>query len=291
VSNRSTNRNSDTKSQFSSDSQPSNTEKRRKPKRQRSIEDSREIQRELYAAMRRLGNNHGKVTVVALCRAPWKLPSDTLRRFNKRMHFGLPSRAGRVELLKRWFGSETGQALSRSSMNDLVEWTDGFSARDMWLCTLNAVKEPFRRVQCATSFMTERRAENEHKDDYDNEDIVATSRRKLVAVRHSQSTSRVECIQEREGNECVVCKNRIAESSNALHEYKYNENTNNGKKRGKKTKTTKKKMLDVTLRELSCMDVVVECVTQSDVLNTFHDARSTANTENVEKCALWKPGK
>ena len=60
---------------------------------------------EVRVGMRRLGNNYGRVIVVALARAPWKLNPDTLRRFNRRVHFGLPDRTGRLGLLKLWFGS------------------------------------------------------------------------------------------------------------------------------------------------------------------------------------------
>jgi vacuolar protein-sorting-associated protein 4 len=91
------------------------------------------------------------VLLLAATNIPWNLDTAILRRFQRKVHIGLPDPASRAELFKLAIKS-TETELDREDYHRLADMSDNFSGSDISIAVQKALMRPIRLVMEATHF-------------------------------------------------------------------------------------------------------------------------------------------
>ena len=98
-----------------------------------------------------VGKDSTGVLVLAATNIPWALDTAILRRFQVKVHIGLPDTAARVELFKLSI-RQTGENLSSEDYQALARESEEFSGSDIANAVEQANLKPIRLVMHATHF-------------------------------------------------------------------------------------------------------------------------------------------
>jgi len=116
-------------------------------------ESSRRIKTELLVQMDGLGNSLDGMLVLCATNLPWSIDSAVRRRCQRRIYIPLPDVHARRALLEIQLGKlQPPPELSLNEYQELVRVTDGFSGSDMAVFIRDAIMEPVRCCQTASTF-------------------------------------------------------------------------------------------------------------------------------------------
>jgi SpoVK/Ycf46/Vps4 family AAA+-type ATPase len=91
------------------------------------------------------GNADSKVLVLGATNKPQELDQAALRRFAKRIYIPLPSAEARLGLLKHLLKGQAA-SISDKEANEIIQWTEGYSASDMKELAKDAALGPLREL-------------------------------------------------------------------------------------------------------------------------------------------------
>ncbi|KAK1174590.1 katanin p60 ATPase-containing subunit A-like 2 isoform X1 [Acipenser oxyrinchus oxyrinchus] len=113
-------------------------------------EGSRRMKTELLVQMDGLARSDDLVFVLAASNLPWELDHAMLRRLEKRILVGLPTREARQAMIKHWLPplSNTGgvELWTDLDYSLLGQQTDGYSGSDIKLVCKEAAMRPVRKI-------------------------------------------------------------------------------------------------------------------------------------------------
>ncbi|KAJ8754544.1 hypothetical protein K2173_005705 [Erythroxylum novogranatense] len=115
-------------------------------------EASRRIKTELLVQMQGVGNDDGKVLILAATNTPYALDQAIRRRFDKRIYIPLPDLKARQYMFKVHLG-DTPHSLTESDFEQLAYKTEGFSGSDISVCVKDVLFQPVRETQDAKYFV------------------------------------------------------------------------------------------------------------------------------------------
>ncbi|KAI9147552.1 vacuolar protein sorting-associated protein VPS4 [Paramyrothecium foliicola] len=121
------------------------------PRGEGESEASRRIKTEILVQMDGVGNDSKGVLVLGATNLPWQLDSAIRRRFQRRVHIGLPDAAGRAKMFKLAIG-DTETALQPGDFSVLAAKSEGFSGSDIAIVAQDALMKPIRKISTATHF-------------------------------------------------------------------------------------------------------------------------------------------
>lgn len=121
------------------------------PRGEGESEASRRIKTEILVQMDGVGNDSKGILVLGATNIPWQLDAAIRRRFQRRVHIGLPDTNGRARMFKLAIG-DTDTALQSSDYNALASKSDGFSGSDIANVVQHALMRPVRKILQATHF-------------------------------------------------------------------------------------------------------------------------------------------
>lgn len=121
------------------------------PRGEGESEASRRIKTEILVQMDGVGNDSKGILVLGATNIPWQLDAAIRRRFQRRVHIGLPDPNGRARMFKLAIG-DTNTALQASDFSVLAQRSDGFSGSDIANVVQSALMRPVRKVLQATHF-------------------------------------------------------------------------------------------------------------------------------------------
>ena len=121
------------------------------PRGEGESEASRRIKTEILVQMDGVGNDSKGVLVLGATNLPWQLDSAIRRRFQRRVHIGLPDAAGRAKMFKLAIG-DTETTLQPGDYNLLAAKSEGFSGSDIAIVAQDALMKPLRKISTATHF-------------------------------------------------------------------------------------------------------------------------------------------
>jgi vacuolar protein-sorting-associated protein 4 len=121
------------------------------PRGEGESEASRRIKTEILVQMDGVGNDSKGVLVLGATNLPWQLDSAIRRRFQRRVHIGLPDTAGRAKMFKLAIG-DTETTLQPGDYNQLAATSEGFSGSDIAIVAQDALMKPLRKISTATHF-------------------------------------------------------------------------------------------------------------------------------------------
>ncbi|ODA83480.1 hypothetical protein RJ55_01994 [Drechmeria coniospora] len=121
------------------------------PRGEGESEASRRIKTEILVQMDGVGNDSKGILVLGATNIPWQLDAAIRRRFQRRVHIGLPDINGRARMFKLAIG-DTDTALQSSDYNVLAAKSDGFSGSDITNVVQQALMRPVRKILQATHF-------------------------------------------------------------------------------------------------------------------------------------------
>lgn len=121
------------------------------PRGEGESEASRRIKTEILVQMDGVGNDSKGILVLGATNIPWQLDAAIRRRFQRRVHIGLPDTNGRARMFKLAIG-DTDTALQSSDYNILATKSDGFSGSDISNVVQQALMRPVRTILQATHF-------------------------------------------------------------------------------------------------------------------------------------------
>lgn len=98
-----------------------------------------------------VGKDSTGILVLAATNIPWALDTAILRRFNIKVHIGLPDASARAELFKLAIG-EAADKLTKEDFRELAQASDGFSGSDIANVVDSAVNKPIQLSMHATHF-------------------------------------------------------------------------------------------------------------------------------------------
>jgi len=116
-------------------------------------EASRRIKTEILVQMQGVGNEGGRVLVLAATNTPYQLDQAVRRRFDKRIYIPLPEEHARSHMFKVHVG-DTPHELTQEDFDSLGAHSEGFSGSDIDHVVKDVLYEPVRKTQEATHFMT-----------------------------------------------------------------------------------------------------------------------------------------
>ena len=119
-------------------------------------EASRRIKTEILVQMDGVGSDNKDILVLGATNIPWSFDHALLRRFQRRVHIGLPSPAARTTMFKLAIG-DTPTTLTSADFRDLAAATEAYSGSDINHLVQDALMQPVRIVQGATHFKKVRR--------------------------------------------------------------------------------------------------------------------------------------
>jgi vacuolar protein-sorting-associated protein 4 len=114
-------------------------------------ESARRIKTQFMIQMQSVGKDSEGVLVLAATNLPWALDAAIRRRFEKRIHIGLPDVAARARIFELHIGS-TPHEITREDLRVLAELSEGYSGSDISVLVRDALMQPVRKVQSATHF-------------------------------------------------------------------------------------------------------------------------------------------
>lgn len=121
------------------------------PRGEGESEASRRIKTEILVQMDGVGNDSKGILVLGATNIPWQLDAAIRRRFQRRVHIGLPDLNGRARMFKLAIG-DTDTGLQASDYNILANMSDGFSGSDIANVVQHALMRPIRKILQATHF-------------------------------------------------------------------------------------------------------------------------------------------
>ncbi|ATY65625.1 vacuolar sorting-associated VPS4 [Cordyceps militaris] len=121
------------------------------PRGEGESEASRRIKTEILVQMDGVGNDSKGILVLGATNIPWQLDAAIRRRFQRRVHIGLPDINGRARMFRLAIG-DTDTALQSSDYNTLASRSDGFSGSDIANVVQHALMRPVRKILQATHF-------------------------------------------------------------------------------------------------------------------------------------------
>ena len=113
--------------------------------------DSDRVLSEFLVQMDGVGNNTNGIVVLGATNLPWQLDAAIRRRFQKRIHIGLPDFDARVAAFKIHC-NETDPGFSSSEFSRMATMTEGFSGSDISNVVQDALMIPVRRIHTATFY-------------------------------------------------------------------------------------------------------------------------------------------
>ncbi|EEH51161.1 uncharacterized protein MICPUCDRAFT_67802 [Micromonas pusilla CCMP1545] len=116
-------------------------------------EASRRIKTEILVQMQGVGNEAGRVLVLAATNTPYQLDQAVRRRFDKRIYIPLPDAPARAHMFRVHVG-ETPHDLTDADFQSLGAQSEGFSGSDIDHVVKDVLYEPVRKTQEATHFKT-----------------------------------------------------------------------------------------------------------------------------------------
>jgi len=121
------------------------------PRGEGESEASRRIKTELLVQMDGVGRDSTGVLVLGATNIPWQLDAAIRRRYQRRIHIGLPDTAARMKMFQLAVGS-TPCELSQSDYKTLAKETEGYSGSDIAIAVQDALMQPVRVIQTATHY-------------------------------------------------------------------------------------------------------------------------------------------
>ncbi|KAM5345926.1 hypothetical protein ACJ41O_011787 [Fusarium nematophilum] len=121
------------------------------PRGEGESEASRRIKTEILVQMDGVGNDSKGILVLGATNIPWQLDAAIRRRFQRRVHIGLPDINGRARMFKLAIG-DTETALVANDYNVLAHKSDGYSGSDIANTVQHALMRPVRKILQATHF-------------------------------------------------------------------------------------------------------------------------------------------
>ncbi|KAK6703075.1 hypothetical protein SNK04_012961 [Fusarium graminearum] len=121
------------------------------PRGEGESEASRRIKTEILVQMDGVGNDSKGILVLGATNIPWQLDAAIRRRFQRRVHIGLPDQNGRARMFKLAIG-DTDTALVASDYNVLASKSEGMSGSDIANVVQSALMRPVRKILQATHF-------------------------------------------------------------------------------------------------------------------------------------------
>lgn len=131
------------------------------PRGEGESEASRRIKTEILVQMEGVGNDSKGILVLGATNIPWQLDAAIRRRFQRRVHIGLPDVNGRARMFRLAIG-DTDTALQPSDYNVLAAKSEGFSGSDISNVVQQALMRPVRKILQATHFKPVRVAQATH---------------------------------------------------------------------------------------------------------------------------------
>ena len=114
-------------------------------------ESARRIKTEFLVQMQGVGNAGGNVLVLGATNIPWGLDSAIRRRFERRIYIPLPDPRARSIMFKLHLG-DTDNTLTKADFDELGQMSDGYSGSDISVVVRDAIMQPVRLLQNATTF-------------------------------------------------------------------------------------------------------------------------------------------
>lgn len=121
------------------------------PRGEGESEASRRIKTEILVQMDGVGNDSKGILVLGATNIPWQLDAAIRRRFQRRVHIGLPEINGRARMFRLAIG-DTDTALQASDYSVLATKSEGFSGSDISNVVQHALMRPVRKILQATHF-------------------------------------------------------------------------------------------------------------------------------------------
>ncbi|VZI02099.1 unnamed protein product [Fusarium fujikuroi] len=121
------------------------------PRGEGESEASRRIKTEILVQMDGVGNDSKGILVLGATNIPWQLDAAIRRRFQRRVHIGLPDVNGRARMFKLAIG-DTETSLQASDYNILAAKSEGMSGSDIANVVQSALMRPVRKILQATHF-------------------------------------------------------------------------------------------------------------------------------------------
>eukprot|EP00759_Apiculatamorpha_spiralis_P045713 PhF_6_TR4252/c0_g1_i1/m.5751/K12196/VPS4; vacuolar protein-sorting-associated protein 4 len=112
---------------------------------------TKRMKTEFLVQMQGVGNDDTDVLVLAATNIPWGLDSAIRRRFERRIYIPLPDAPARCQMFKIHLG-QTPHSLSDDDFRELAEKMEYYSGSDINVLVRNAMMEPIRTLQLATTF-------------------------------------------------------------------------------------------------------------------------------------------
>uniref|UniRef100_A0A7S1XFV7 Vesicle-fusing ATPase n=1 Tax=Compsopogon caeruleus TaxID=31354 RepID=A0A7S1XFV7_9RHOD len=114
-------------------------------------ESARRIKTEFLVQMQGVGNDTSQVLILGATNIPWGLDSAIRRRFERRIYIPLPDARARARMFEVHLG-KTPHSLSQEDFEELGNKSDGYSGSDISVLVRDAIMQPVRTLQNATSF-------------------------------------------------------------------------------------------------------------------------------------------
>src|ERR1700761_9334048 len=121
------------------------------PRGEGESEASRRIKTELLVQMDGVGKDSRGVLILGATNIPWQLDAAIRRRFQRRVHIGLPDLAARMTMFEIAVGS-TPCELNPADYKKLAGMTEGYSGSDISIAVQDALMQPVRKTHTATHY-------------------------------------------------------------------------------------------------------------------------------------------
>jgi vacuolar protein-sorting-associated protein 4 len=121
------------------------------PRGEGESEASRRIKTELLVQMDGVGKDSRGVLILGATNIPWQLDAAIRRRFQRRVHIGLPDQQARMKMFELSVGT-TPCELSAEDYKQLAIVTEGYSGSDISIAVQDALMQPVRKIQTATHY-------------------------------------------------------------------------------------------------------------------------------------------
>lgn len=113
-------------------------------------DSTRRIKTQLMMEMQGMGTSaDDKILVLAATNTPWSLDTAFRRRFQKRVHVGLPTKDARRIMFKKGLGDSVGDDFD---LDKLAELSDGYSGSDIANVVRESLMVPIRKCMEAKQF-------------------------------------------------------------------------------------------------------------------------------------------
>ena len=109
-------------------------------------EGSRRMKTELLVQMDGLLGNSSNIFVLAASNLPWDLDPAFLRRLEKRINIGLPTKDGRKEMIRSHLSEFAPVFKSDVFYDNCADQTSGFSGSDIRVLCKEVAMKPLRRM-------------------------------------------------------------------------------------------------------------------------------------------------